>query len=62
MRAEDVERYRGRWIAIRQSDEVVVADAASLEELQAVLRAKEHAPVLIHRVPRLDEPIYIGLG
>ena len=32
MRAEDVERFRDRWVAVRRSDETVVADAGTLAD------------------------------
>jgi hypothetical protein len=62
MRAEDVERYRDRWVAVRRSDETVVADAASLDELRATLQQVTHPQVLIRRIPSLADPIFVGLG
>jgi hypothetical protein len=62
MRPEDVERYRGRWVALQRSDDVVVADAESLESLQESLQAAEHPQVLIRRIPALDDPVFVGLG
>lgn len=62
MRSEDVERYRGRWVAVRRSDDVVVADGESLKALQDTLKAHEHPQVLIRRIPALEDPIFVGLG
>jgi hypothetical protein len=62
MRSEDVERYRGRWVAVRRSDDVVLADAESLEALQEALTESEHPQVLIRRIPALDDPIFVGLA
>lgn len=62
MRTEDVERYRGRWVAVRRSDEVVLADADSLELLQETLKEGKHPQVLIRRIPAVDDPISVGLG
>ena len=62
MRHEDIEQYRGRWVAVRRSDEVVVADAESLGALHDALKAQDHAQVLIRRIPALQDPIFVGLG
>lgn len=62
VRPDDIERYRGRWVALRRSDEVVLADAASLEDLQRSLDASVHPQVLIRRIPALDDPVFVGLG
>lgn len=62
MQAEDIELYRGRWVAVRRSDDVVLADAVSLEALQGVLKEHEHPQVLIRRIPALEDPIFVGLG
>jgi hypothetical protein len=58
----DMERYRGRWIAVRRDDDHVVADAPSLEQLQADLRDLPDLAVLIRRVPGANDPIFVGLG
>lgn len=63
MRADDIERYRGRWIPFDQADDDrVIADAASLEALHEALATFEHPRVLVHRVPTVDEPLFVGLG
>ena len=62
MRAEDVERFRDRWVAVRGSDETVVADAGTLAELRATLPRIAHPQVLIRRIPSLSDPLFIGLG
>lgn len=56
------EAYRGPWVAVGEADERVVADAASLAELHGVLAGREHPPVLIRRIPSLDDPIFVGLS
>lgn len=60
MRTLDLEPYRGRWVAVVEADERVVADAESYDELHARLRTLEHPRVLVHRVPTLDEPVFNG--
>ncbi|HWL45509.1 MAG TPA: DUF5678 domain-containing protein [Ilumatobacter sp.] len=58
----DLEKYRGKWVAVDPSGGVVVEAA---ETHEALLQALEHQPgrkVVIHRVPVLDEPIFVGLG
>lgn len=62
MRSEDVQRYRGRWVAVRRSDEVVLADAESLEALQEALKEQEHPQVLIRRISAPEDPIFVGLA
>jgi hypothetical protein len=62
MRAEDVELYRGRWVAIRRTDDIVVVAADSLEELQARLAREAHRQLLLRRIPALEDPIFVGLG
>lgn len=49
-------------MAVGEADERVVADAASLAELHGVLAGREHPPVLIRRIPSLDDPIFVGLS
>lgn len=62
MRSEDVERYRGRWVAVRRSDEVVLANAECLEALQEALKEHEHPQVLIRRIPALEDPMVVSLA
>lgn len=56
------ERHRGSWVAVDRDDERVVAEAPSLEQLQADLAASADQPVLIRRIPTDDDPIFVGLG
>jgi hypothetical protein len=60
VRAIDLEPYRGRWVAVVEGDERVIAAAESYQELHARLGTFEHPPVLVHRVPTLDEPVFNG--
>lgn len=62
MQDDEVERYRGRWVALDDSDDHVVADADSLEALLADLDRQSERRVLIQRIPSLDDPLFIGLG
>jgi hypothetical protein len=62
MRDEDVERYRGQWVAVDRLTEHVVAGAESIEELRGKLDRGPQTRVLIHRVPKIDDPLFIGLG
>lgn len=62
MKLGEVERYRGRWIAVDRGDDHLVADAPSLEQLQAKLAAVPGLEVLIRRVPSADDPLFVGLG
>lgn len=61
MRSE-LERYRGRWVAVDRDDDEVVANAPSLEQLQAELKESPGLPVLIRRIPSRDDPVFVGLG
>jgi hypothetical protein len=58
----DPEPYRGKWVAQRRDDDELVADAPSLEQLYQQLHQAPHPPVLIRRIPNLDDPIFVGLG
>ncbi len=62
MRPDDVERYRGRWVAVGRSDDGVRAVADSLEALRAALEEHEHPQVLIRRIPALEDPIFMSLA
>ena len=60
MNQDVIERYRDRWVAIRD-DETVVADA---EDLGGLLRLLEMTPAegaSIQRIPAADEPLFVGL-
>lgn len=61
MRAELVERFRGRWVALDHAGNVV----ADSDELGALLERLEVAGVHAHtvqRVPGADDPLFVGLG
>jgi hypothetical protein len=60
MHASDVERLRGQWVALAIGDETLVASAETFEDLSALLRSNEHQPVLVRRIPMLDEPLFLG--
>jgi hypothetical protein len=61
MNEEEVEQLRGQWVAVDEAHETLVAFASSLEGLYVALRETEHPPVVMWRLPTLDEPIYMGL-
>jgi len=58
----DLERYRGRWIAIDPGDDAVVAATGTLEDLHGLLDSNPERTVVIQRVPGSDEPLFVGLG
>jgi hypothetical protein len=62
MKAELVDRYRGRWVAVNEAGDVV----ASAEELGDLLHACDgkgfSSNVTVHRVPEADAPMVVGLG
>lgn len=61
VRAELVERFRGRWVALDDAGDVV-ADA---EELGALLECLESSGIHAHvvqRVPAADDPMFVGLS
>lgn len=60
--ASDLERNRGRWVAFDESTQTVLVAADSDEALYEILDGEEFPRVTVMRVPRLDEPIFIGLG
>ncbi|MEQ1874956.1 MAG: DUF5678 domain-containing protein [Ilumatobacteraceae bacterium] len=61
MRQDVIERYRGRWVAVDQTGEVV-ADAAELGILLDQASKAGLSATTVHRVPALDEPLFVGLG
>jgi len=61
VRQDVIERYRGRWIAVDKSGEVV-ADADALGSLFDQLSKSGAAGTTIQRVPGLDEPLFVGLS
>ena len=60
--APDLERNRGKWVAFDEQSERVLAAADSAEALYEILDRTDLPMVTVWRVPRLDEPLYIGLG
>jgi len=54
--------YAGRFVALSVPDDEVVASADTPEELFRVLDERGVGHVTIMRAPRLDEPVYVGLG
>ncbi len=61
MRADVVERFRGRWVALDDSGEVV-ADADELGSLLERLEAAGVHANMVQRVPAADDPMFVGLG
>ena len=61
VRADLVERFRGRWVALDAAGEVV-ADAAELAELLELVESAGVAASVVQRVPGLDDPVFVGLG
>lgn len=61
MRADLVERFRGRWVALDEAGDVV-ADADELGTLlENLASAGLHADT-VQRVPSADEPLFVGLS
>ncbi len=61
VRADLVERFRGRWVALDDAGNVV-ADA---DELGVLLERLETAGIHAHvvqRVPGADDPMFVGLS
>lgn len=61
MRADLVERFRGRWVALDDAGEVV-ADADELGALLEHLELKHLHADTMQRVPASDDPLFIGLS
>jgi len=61
MKAELVERFRGRWVALNEAGDVV-AVAAELGQLFDQLRAGRLRADTVQRVPGADDPLVVGLG
>ena len=57
-----IERYRGRWVAVRYDTGRVTASAATFEELRSSSYRSDGARLVLRRIPRLDEPIYMSLA
>lgn len=59
---ELVERYRGRWVAVSETGDVV-ADADELDVLLTLVERDGPRPdVVVQRVPEADAPMFVGLG
>lgn len=61
MRAELVDRFRGRWVALDGAGEVV-ADAGELGDLLAQLESAGLLADIVQRVPAADDPLFVGLS
>ena len=57
-----VEGYEGKVVAIDRATDVVVASADTPQDLMRVVRAKGLQDTMIVRIPRVDEPLRVGLG
>lgn len=58
----ELEQHRGEWVAHDEEARRVLAAADTAEALYEILDSSDHPLVTIRRIPRLDEPIFIGLG
>lgn len=58
----EIEEYRGQWVAFDEPTGHVRAAADSAEQLYETIDREQLGRVTIMRVPRLDEPLFIGLG
>jgi len=61
VRADLVERFRGRWVALDDIGEVV-ADADELGSLLERLEAAGVHASMVQRVPSADAPLFVGLS
>ena len=61
-RRPDLSRYAGKYVALLVPTGLVVASADSPDERFRILAEVDTGPVSIMRAPRLDEPVYVGLG
>jgi hypothetical protein len=57
-----VEGYEGKVVAIDRVSDDVVAAADTPEELMAIIRSQHLVNTMVIRIPRLDEPLRVGLG
>ena len=58
---ELVDRYRGRWVAVDETGDVV-AGAGELDALLALVENESLTADVIQRVPEADAPVFVGLG
>jgi hypothetical protein len=61
-RGPDLAAYAGQFVALSVPGDEVVAAADSPVELFRLLDERGAGHVTIMRAPRLDEPVYVGLG
>ncbi len=61
VRAELVELFRGRWVALDDTGNVV-ADSDELGELLERLEAVGLRANTVQRVPSADDPLFVGLS
>ena len=57
-----VEGYEGMVVAIDRVTNDVVAAAETPQELMRIVRSRGLQHTMIMRVPRVDEPLRVGLG
>ena len=58
----ELEPHRGEWVAHDEQARCVLAAADTADALYEILDRADHPLVTVRRIPRLDEPIFIGLG
>ncbi len=61
VRTLDLTEWAGHWVALDQND-VVVRDAATIDELLALLKADGIEGASVVRAPVPGEPVVFGLG
>ena len=61
MKRDLIEQYRGRWVAVDESGEVV-ADADELGTLLERVAELAVTADTVQRVPGIGEPIFVGLS
>jgi hypothetical protein len=61
VRADLVERFRGRWVALDDAGNVV-ADADELGVLLEELATAGMQSHVVQRVPNADDPMFVGLS
>jgi len=58
----ELEQHRGEWVAHDEAARRVIAAADTAEALYEITDSADHPLVTVRRIPRLGEPIFIGLG
>jgi hypothetical protein len=61
-RRPDLAAHAGKFVALSVPGDEVVAWADTPAELFALLDERSVGQVTIMRAPKLDEPVYVGLG